>query len=315
MSMNESNPDITDHGATLGRVLFYDKKLSVTNTVACASCHKQELAFADPVKGSEGINGQVTSRNSMAVVNVGFNNNLFWDSRAPSVKDLVSMPVSNHIEMGMENMKQVAQKLKKVDYYPALFEKAFGSTEITEERAVNALAQFVSAMVSSNSKWDEGAKTDFTNFTAQENMGRDLFFDAKAKCSQCHSGANFSAPDEPNDPYGGEVRGTANIGLDESYKDQGKGDGHFRIPTLRNAALTAPYMHDGRFATLAEVVDHYNENIKNHPNLDFRLRDQFGAPQKLQLTIEEKQALVAFLQTLTDQKFTTDAKFSDPFKI
>lgn len=311
---NSANPQITDHGATLGRVLFYDTKLSINNAVSCASCHKQELAFADEAAGSKGFGGAVTPRNSMAIVNAGLNNNLFWDSRSSSVADLVSKPIQNHIEMGMESMDQLSKKLRQVNYYGDLFEKAYGSRDVTEERISSALAQFVQSMVSSNSKWDQGFTTNHTNFTQMEKLGKDIFF-SKGKCSTCHAGANFAAPDGDFGDYGGPtIRGTANIGLDVNYKDNGKGEGQFRIPSLRNIQLTAPYMHDGRFTTLAQVVEHYNSGVQPHANLDPKLMGDNGQTQRLNLTSIEKDALIAFLGTLTDNSLTTDAKFDTPFK-
>jgi cytochrome c peroxidase len=312
--MNSANPQITDNGATLGRVLFYDTKLSLNNAVACASCHKQDLAFADEASGSVGFGGKITPRNSMAIVNAGFNNNLFWDSRAASVKDLVSLPIQNHIEMGMESMDQLTRKLKQVDYYGDLFKKAYGTNEVSGDRIASALAQFVGSMVSSDSKWDQGMANDHANYTPMEKVGKDLFFSVKAKCSQCHAGANFAAPDEPGGDYGDPtIRGTANIGLNVVYTDNGKGQGQFRIPSLRNIAMTGPYMHDGRFKTLAEVVEHYNSGVQQHPNLDTKLMQNTGAAQKLGLTPHEKESLIAFLGTLTDQTLTHDTKFSSPF--
>ncbi len=311
------NPTITDAGATLGRVLFYDKRMSVTNTVACASCHKQEFAFSDGVKASDGINGQVTSRNSNPITNVGYKNFLFWDSRATNIIEVVEQPVSNHIEMGMENLDQVAIKLKSVDFYPELFKKAFGDDKITKERISSAVGQFACSIVSSNSKYDAEAKTDFVNFTPQEQLGKELFFDAqKANCEFCHKAPTFGAPDNPTVGYygGPSQRGSANIGLKMKYDDNGVNSGQFCIPSLRNIALTAPYMHDGSLATLQEVVDHYNEKVEAHPNLDINLKVGFsGAPKKLNLTAEEKEALIAFLHTLTDRSILTDEKFSDPF--
>lgn len=311
---NQQNPAVTNHGATLGRVLFYDTKLSINNAVSCASCHKQNLAFADDVAGSEGFGGKTTPRNSMAIVNAGFNNNLFWDSRAANLQELASLPIQNHLEMGMESMEQLTRKLEQVDYYADLFEKAYGSRSVSPDRISSAIAQFVASMVSSNSKWDQGVATDHSNFTPLEKMGKDIFFSQQAKCSQCHAGPNFSAPDFAGGEYGEPtVRGTANVGLDLKYKDNGLGEGQFRIPSLRNIALTGPYMHDGRFTKLEEVVEHYDRNIKPHTNLDDRLMSG-SAPQKLNLTQLDKEALVAFLGTLSDNSLTSDQKFATPFK-
>ncbi len=307
--------NITDAGATLGRVLFYDRQLSINNAVACGSCHRQEFAFADGQTGSPGFGGKMTPRNSMAIVNVALNNNLFWDSRLASLREMVIQPVQNHIEMGMESMDVLSSKLAKSDFYPPLFEAAFGSPEVNEDRIASALTQFLSAMITANSKFDHGQENGFVNFSELEKMGKALFFSERAMCSSCHSGANFSAPDGPGDPYGTPtLKGTANIGLDLVYKDNGKGEGQFKIPSLRNIALTAPYMHDGRFNTLEEVVEHYNSGIQAHRNLDPKFIGPDGNPKRLELNALEKSALVAFLKTLTDEELLRDIRFSDPFQ-
>ncbi|MCC6726189.1 MAG: cytochrome-c peroxidase, partial [Saprospiraceae bacterium] len=218
------NPSVNDHGATLGRVLFYDTKLSLNNAVACASCHKQEAAFADPTAGSQGFEGKVTPRNSMAIVNVALNRNLFWDSRVQSAVELTLKPVQNHIEMGMEDLSVLVKKLSNTDYYPDLFNKAFGSHEITEQRISDALAQFLCSMVSVNSRFDSFSNGDVSALTELEQLGMNVFFRADTKCSQCHSGGNFMADDRPGGAYGDDnsfggtggngPKGTANNGLD-----------------------------------------------------------------------------------------------------
>lgn len=309
---NSANPPVTNPGATLGRVLFYDPQLSLNNTVACATCHHQERAFADGAIVSTGFGGKVTSRNSMAIINPGFNSNLFWDSRSSSVRDLVTKPIQNHIEMGIEDMASLTRKLAQVDYYPALFQKAYGTPYITEDNLADALAQFVCSITTSNSRFDQEEVNNFAGFNTLEKMGKDLFM-GRAKCGQCHAGANFAAADFPGGEYGGEtVKGTANIGLDMISKDPGK-DGQFRIPSLRNIALTAPYMHDGRFKTLEEVVDHYNGHIALSNTLDPKLRNIDGSPLRLGLDALDKRALLAFLNTLTDESMTKDIKYSNPF--
>lgn len=311
--VNDASPEITNDGATLGRVLFYDANLSLNNAISCASCHHQDKAFADGQALSTGFQGKITPRNSMAIINPATNNNLFWDSRSSSALDLALKPVKNHIEMGMEDMDHLTIKLKAIEYYPALFEKAYGDQNITEERIGNALAQFLCSIRSSNSKFDQGAKNAFAEYTPLEKLGKELFFSEKTKCARCHSGKNFSAPDFPHGAYGQpEVKGTANIGLDVVYKDEGKGDGKFRIPSLRNIALTGPYMHDGRFNTLDEVIEHYNDGIANHPELDHNLMAD-GKPIRMNLSKFERDALVAFLNTLTDLEMTKDPKYSNPF--
>ena len=306
---------INNATATLGRVLFYDPQMSLNNSVACASCHHQTTGFADPVAHSVGFGGRITPRNSSSIANVRFSSNLFWDSRVSLVTDLVSQPLQNHIEMGMESLDNLTNKLSKVEYYPELFQNAYGSPDVTQDRIRDAVAQFLTSMVSCDTKYDHELPNNFAGFTPLENIGRELFFSNKAKCSQCHAGSNFKAPDnDPNSPYSlPTIKGTANIGLDIVYADNGKEDGQFKIPTLRNIALTAPYMHDGRFKTLEEVVEHYNSGVKAHTKLDDKLKTN-GTPQHLNLNDVEKMALVAFLNTLTDQSMITDPKFANPFK-
>lgn len=328
-SFNTSNPQITDHGATLGRVLFYDPQLSLNNSISCGSCHHQDKAFSDGKAFSTGFAGEVTPRSSMAIINAGFNQNLFWDSRVQNVFELATKPIQNHIEMGMESMERLKSKLSKIDYYQPLFTNAFGSPEITEEKIGNALAQFVCSITAADSKFDQLAFNPGA-LNTEERMGMELFFSARTNCSRCHATPNFAAPDFVGGEYGGSsiikdpgtggmlefqnLRGGANNGLAANYNDEGMGKGKFRIPSLRNIALTAPYMHDGRFATLGEVVEHYNSGIVSHPDLDNNLKDINGTPLRMNLNLQEKQALIAFMNALTDQTTMVDPKWSNPFK-
>lgn len=285
--------------ATLGRVLFYDRHLSNNNSTSCGTCHKQNLAFADGERFSEGLHGKQTTRNSMAIANAISQGQFFWDNRANDLEKQVMMPIENHIEMGVELLSTIPPKLSELSYYPPLFEDAFGDVAITEDRISKALAMFLKSMVSRNSKFDQGRDLGYANFSPKELLGKELF-DGKALCSSCHG----------NSILGGW--GTANIGLDLVYEDNGAFNGNFKIPSLMNIELTSPYMHDGRFNSLEEVVDHYNEGIKNHPNLAWQFRS-FGGARKLGLTDLEKSALISFLRTLTDEQFISDVKYSDPF--
>jgi len=314
--------NVTNEVATLGRVLFYDKQLSLNNTISCGSCHHQEKAFADGKQFSTGFEGKLTTRNSMGFQNLISQRNLFWDSRSFSLADLSLKPVQNHVEMGMEDLGKLAEKLSRLDYYPALFEKAFQDPEITPDRISQGITQFISSITTANSRFDRStiAGGD-TQLSSLEIMGRNIFNSQKAMCSSCHAGNNFAAADGPNDPYGGggeifgtDLKGTTNIGLDLTDRDAGRKEGSFKIPSLRNIALTGPYMHDGRFKTLEEVIDHYSHGIKNNPNLDKKFRDSHGEVVQLNFTDLEKKALVAFLNTLTDDVMTRDPKYSDPFK-
>jgi cytochrome c peroxidase len=327
-----TNSGVTNEGATLGRVLFYDKQLSLNNRISCASCHAQKDAFADRNTFSIGFEDKITPRNSMAIVNPILNNSLFWDSRANSIEELVSQPIQNHIEMGMESINELVTKLSAVDYYKPLFLDAYATDIISEDKIVDAMSQFLRSMVSIDSKFDNGMASNFSNYSELEEKGRAIFFSDHAKCSTCHSGVNLSAPDgagagsalagldnfmlqstiETDEYAGPTIKGTANIGLDFVYADNGFRDGQFKIPTLRNIALTGPYMHDGRYNSLEEVVEHYSSQIKFHENLDDKFV-QNGKARQLNFSNDDKKALVAFLQTLTDESFISADRFSDPF--
>ena len=304
------NP-ITNDGATLGRVLFYDPALSANGKTSCSSCHKQEHAFADPNHVSRGFDGEFTDRHSMNLTGLRYypRSRFFWDERGGNLEEMVLLPVRNPIEMG-EDLARLPQKLSALPYYPALFRRAFGDRAITEPRMAKALAQFLRSLVSYQSRFDDGMaraqafEDDFENFSRQENRGKALFL---RSCASCHVVIQET-------PF---VLGSpANNGteLDPLSADGGFGDitlnaqdvGRFKSPTLRNVEVAGPYMHNGSLATLEDVVEHYSRNFKRHPNLDFRMLP-------LNFTESEKAALVAFLKTLTDRAFLTDPRFADPF--
>jgi len=310
-----------DNTATLGRVLFYDVNLSANGTVSCGSCHEQSLGFADGKKGSSGFSEISTPRNSMAIINVADNNNMFWDSRVSSPLDLSLKPVFDHIEMGILNNEMLVSKIKGKPYYKDLFQSAFNNGEINKENISIAITSFLNAIYSKQSKFDKEKAGNFTGFTTLEKYGMELFNSSRLKCGTCHSTSNFSAPDFEGGPYGKSSggfngddgpKGTANIGLDLNYKDQGLKDGQFKIPSLRNIELTAPYMHDGRFSSLNDVLNHYSNGIKIHRNLDSKFIKN-GQAVKLNLSDFEKDAVIAFLETLTDKELITNHKFSNPF--
>jgi cytochrome c peroxidase len=304
-------PQHLDEKATLGRVLFYDTKLSINNSVSCGSCHKQELGFADGAQFSTGFANRKTKRNSLSIANTLDASGLFWDSRAGDANELSLMPVFDHLEMGMESDEMLITKLKNTDYYADLFESAFGSRAVTKENISIALATFVNTMFSNHSKFDL-ARFGQTELNVEERLGQELF-NGKGMCVNCHTlGANFSRGGGYMNHFS-PIRGTANIGLDVVYEDEGVGGGSFRIPNLKNVALTGPYMHDGRYATLDEVIEHYNSGIQNTKELDPIFKDGSGNITRLNLTYVEKKALVAFLNTLTDNTFIADPKFSNPF--
>jgi cytochrome c peroxidase len=309
----------TNAGATLGRVLFYDKRLSTNQTLSCSSCHQQQHGFSDPKKFSVGFNGGSTARNAMGLSNGRWylRRHFFWDERANTLEDQVLQPIQNPVEMGM-TLSALTNRLSAEPFYTNLFTLAFGSSEITSDRISRALAQFVRSIVSTRSKYDAGIPIGFANFTAQENLGRQIFFGqaGNATCAACHGTDNFVPGPNIN-----------NNGLEFPYVDKGLGgitglaqdEGLFKVPSLRNIELTAPYMHDGRFATLEEVVEFYNSGVVNNPNLSPPLRVPTppgappGPPRRLNLTADQKAALVAFLKTLTDPNLATEPKLSDPF--
>lgn len=322
-----SDNQITDFGATLGRVLFYDKSLSINNTISCASCHQQDKGFSDPAKFSVGFDGETTARHSMTLINSRWygKRRFFWDEKATTLEEQVLLPIQDHIEMGME-LLELIEKLEGLDYYGILFNKAFGSSDITADRISKSLSQFTRSIIAYNSPFNKAVRADnldevpetdmvsLSTLTDQENVGLDIFYNF-ATCGYCHMGPAHVADSAKNN------------GLDFNYSDLGRetwsGNSRdralFKPPSLANIALTAPYMHDGRFASLMDVVNHYNENIQPHPNLNFRLTTEDidgtvgGTPLKLEMDQAQKEALVAFLMTFTDESVSTAEKWSDPF--
>lgn len=316
-----SNP-ITNEGATLGRVLFYDKALSINNTIACASCHHQANAFTDIVAQSKGFDGKVTRRNSMPVVNVRFfkDKKMFWDFRAADIETQTLMPILDHIEMGMPDLATLENKLKEITYYPALFKAAFGTTDVTSDKIGKALSQFLRSIVSFNSKYDKGVQNNFANFTSAELDG--LHTMQHGFCTECHSDLGTASIGQKTtflivDNTGVNTGLGSNNGLEENYTDKGFGEithqpqdqGTFKIPSLRNVALTAPYMHDGRFTTLEQVLNHYASSVKRNPALGTQLR--VGGSR---MSATDQSNVIAFLKTLTDEELIKDVKYSDPFK-
>lgn len=336
--------------ATLGRVLFYDQRLSLNYRVSCGSCHRQQYAFGDNRERSLGFVNDFTGRNTQQIVNAGLQKGLFWDLRERVLDHMVLQPIANHQEMGLSDTLEMENRIRSASYYAPLFADAFGSEEVTTHKIGLALAQFVKSIISVSTKYDYGLKAvvdggqalapqfePFPNFTPLENAGKEAFF-RTFFCSQCHGGPNFNG-------FNPNFIQEANIGLDETYTDPGvagtdfetgqPNNGKFKIPSLRNIAVTGPYMHDGRFKSLEEVVEFYNSGIQAHPQLSPELRQQsivgnhIGPaipddqqiidgrmiPMRMYMTGEEKAGIVAFLRTLTDQEMITHPKFSDPFQI
>jgi cytochrome c peroxidase len=309
-----TNP-VTDAGATLGRVLFYDTRLSLNDNVSCGSCHQQAFGFSDPALTSEGFAGGRTARHSTGLANARFyeRGRMFWDERAATLEDQVLMPIQDPVEMGLA-LDVLEQKLAATDFYPPLFQAAFGTPDVTRQRIALALAQFTRALRSSGSRFDAafagGGAPDFAAvLTPQEELGRQLFTNPangaarSARCGACHA-----TPTQSLDTI-------HDIGLEAVPTDLGAGNGRFKAPSLRNIAVRAPYMHDGRFSTLEQVIEHYDNGIRFTPNLALVLVAGPGQPVRLGLTAEEKAALVAFLRTLTDPAFLEDPRFADPFPL
>ncbi len=310
------NP-MTEEGIALGRMLFYDPILSRDSTISCASCHLQGLSFTDGAAVSTGIDGQTGVRSSMPLVNLAFNpRGFFWDGRSATLEEQALIPIEDHREMD-ESWDHVEEKLRTHPNYPQKFREAFGieyASEIDRELAVKAIAQFERTLVSYNSRFDKIVWQQQGWPTEEEQMGRDLFFVEQALptqehpgCSHCHGSALFTE----NNFFNNGISAVDDL---ESFPDKGQGEvtgniydnGKFRAPTLRNIALTAPYMHDGRFATLEEVLDSYAEGGHGVANEDPNI-------QPFSLTEEEKQAMIAFLNMLTDTVFVNDPAFSNPF--
>jgi len=295
---------ITNAGATLGRVLFYDVRLSRGNRIACASCHQQAFGFGDTVRFNRGHDGRLLARRTMALANARFNSQgrFFWDERAASLEAQVLQPILGPDEMGLEP-DVLERKLAATSFYPALFTAAFRSPEITRDRIAEALAQFVRSLVSARSRLDAvystGTAPDPTALNALEREGLRLF--SSVGCINCHRTIAFFADKATNN------------GLDAVPADTGAGGGRFKPASLRNVAVRPPYMHDGRFTTLRQVVEFYDRGVKASPELDPRLRDEEGSPRRLNLSEHQITALVAFMASLTDTAFLEDPRLSDPF--
>ncbi|TWT97815.1 Cytochrome c551 peroxidase precursor [Botrimarina colliarenosi] len=298
-----SNP-ISNAGAELGRVLFYDARLSHNNSTACASCHTQETGFSDPEELSTGFEGGQTGRHSMSLTNARWyaSGRFFWDERAATLEEQVLAPIQDAVEMGSD-LADLVNELAATDFYPVLFERAFGDTDVTRERMSQALAQFVRSMASYQAPYDravEAGTAGTPDFAAVEGIdnptraaqGHALF---QRTCAGCHRTDAQVA------------NNTFNIGLDAETVDEGAGDGEFKVPSLRNIAVRGRYMHDGRFQSLEEVIEHYSSGIQANPDLDP------GLPAGgFRFNAGEKAALLVFLQTLTDTEFLMSQLFSNP---
>jgi len=297
------NP-LTGEGVALGGRLFFDRRLSAGSLQSCATCHNPRLAFSQPRRFSRGVDGGLGTRNAMALENLAWKNSFFWDGRATTLREQVLQPIQNPVEMH-ETLSNAVAKIAADRDYRRLFANAFSSPAITADRMARALEQFLLVQVSDDSKFDRVMAGRGT-FTAGEQRGFELFsteYDPRrgqfgADCFHCHGGPLFQS------------QGFANNGLDSTFRDLGRAkvtgkasdQGKFAVPSLRNVAVTAPYMHDGRFQTLEQVIEHYATGIKRSATLDPNLakHPDGGVP----LSAEDKRALAAFLKTLTDEKFS-----------
>jgi cytochrome c peroxidase len=318
MVIPSDNP-MTVEGVELGRKLFWEVKLSGDNTISCGTCHAPMAAFSDTNQFSQGITGAFGDRNSMALVNLGWQQFFFWDGRAATLEDQIFEPVTNPVEMN-DTWPNVVSKLQADSQYPSLFEAAFGEPGVDSVKTVKAIAQFLRTMISSTSKFDVMYKSlngiqltsselaVLNTVTTDEWTGYDLFNSLTgADCIHCHQGPLMQISEHSNN------------GMDLTFTDIGRGgvtgnpmdNGKFKVPTLRNIELSYPYMHDGRFQTLDEVIVHYSFDVlQGSPNLDPRMEYAFQGGVQLDAT--QRAQLKAFLKTMTDWDFINNPDFADP---
>lgn len=321
-SLPKDNP-FTVEGIYLGRMLFYDPVLSFDSSISCASCHKQEYAFAEPKKSSNGIYSLLTTRNSTSLINLAYSRKFFWDARQNSLREQVFEPIQAHNEMAM-TLPLLEKRLVKIARYKDYFNKAFGADPNVFDMA-KALEQFLMTLVSKNSLFNDFFPGRFSLLNNDQKEGALLFngltnFDAStglttgADCFHCHGGALA----QQNNP---DMGGIANNGLDGNFLDKGYAAitgnpmdrGLFKTPTLLNVAVSGPYMHDGRFATLDDVIDHYSDNV-NYLSPTISPMMTAHANRQLKLSVTQKAQLKAYLLTMTDPVFLSNPSFGNPFK-
>ena len=286
---------ITRARLELGKKLFYDTRLSRTGEVSCASCHRQENAFADPRPASIGVHGRMGKRNAPALVNLAWNTSFFWDGGVKTLEQQAIGPITNPLEMDM-TMGEVVQRVSADPEYVRLFRKAYGS-EPRPELVTKGIATFMRSLISGTSRYDRYLKGDKNALTASEQRGAAIALGERGDCFHCHVGFNLT-----NNTFANNGLVSADPGR-EDVTEKADDAGKFKVPTLRNVALTAPYMHDGSLKTLRDVVDFYSRGGQGHPNTDPTIRP-------LNLTEREKQDLIAFLGSLTDERFVKNARFA-----
>jgi cytochrome c peroxidase len=297
----EDNP-LTKEKVELGKLLYFDPRLSKDNTISCATCHNPFHGFADPDRTSAGVGGSIGPRNSPTVINRLFSKEQFWDGRAVDLEDQAHGPLTNPIEMAMPSHDQVVKNITLIRGYRLFFENTFGTNEVTMKRVAQAIASYERTVLSGNSPFDRYMAGDKDAMSAEAARGMELF-NGKANCKVCHAGFNFT--DESYHNLG--------IGMDKPKPDLGRygitkmevEKGAFKTPTLRNVALTAPYMHDGSEATLRDVVEFYNKGGAKNEWLSEEIK-------ALDLTEQEITALVAFMEALTAAVTNADPPRSLP---
>lgn len=311
----ERNP-LTTEGVELGRMLFYDPILSAKGNISCATCHQQTLAFSDGIAlSNRGNTGKLLERHAQSLINLAWHNGFFWDGGAKNLESLVFAPLTHPDEMAADVPKLIEKLNTRFDYR-ARFNKVFKQDTIHAAFIARALAQFQRTIISDNARYDQIMQANKTNddfyFSTFEYKGKVLF---EEKCSSCHAGLFFTDFEYHNNgldsifPTGPEAVGKGRARVTLKAEDMGR----FKTPTLRNIALTAPYMHDGRFENLREVLKHYSEGIKYSETLDSLLINEEGE-MGIPLEESEQQAIIAFLQTLTDSSMLTNPAWSNPFE-
>ena len=307
------NNPMTNEGVELGRKLFFEERLSGNNTQSCGSCHIPSASFSDTTAFSKGIDGLYGNRNTMPLINLGWMNTLFWDGRSNTLESQALGPVTNPVEMH-DAWPNVANKLQADPLYPILFEQVFGTTEIDSVLVTRALSQFMRTLISGNAPFDKYLLTGNSGWNATDQQaaydGFTIFMDeSKGDCFHCH-GDSFNPLWTDNVFH--------NNGLDASFADNGRGvvtgnsfdNGKFKTPTLRNLVFTKPYMHDGRFNTLQEVISHYSQGLQSSPTID-PLMKHLGTGGS-QMNPGDKYKLFMFLVSLSDSTFVTNPAFQDP---
>ena len=295
----------TEKGFELGKRLFYDGRLVSDGVVSCGFCHIQDFAFTHHTHiTSHGVDGQIGTRNAQPLHNLAFMEDFTWDGAATHLDTQPIIPITAEVEMN-ETVGNVLAKLQNDDRYPAMFRDAFGSDGVTAERMFKALSQFMVMMVSGNAKYDKWERGEAINFTADEEAGRLLF---ESNCASCHAGTLQTDQSYRNN----------GLAVDPEYDDIGRervtgfpeDNRKFKVPSLRNIEITFPYMHDGRLGTLEDVLDFYTDGMVDSETLDPILRQEDGS-LGLEISPLEKQQIITFLKTLTDNDFLLDDRFAE----